>query len=39
MRKQALERIGQTAKRKKGGDDSEAPKKRVAGAQRMLLSI
>ena len=28
MRKQALERMGQTAKRKKGGDDSEAPKKK-----------
>ena len=28
MRKQALERMGQTAKRKKGGDDSEAPKRK-----------
>ena len=28
MRKQALERMGQTAKRKEGGDDSEAPKKK-----------
>ena len=27
MHKQALERKGQTAKRKKGGDESEAPKK------------
>ena len=27
MRKQALERKGQIAKRKKGGDESEAPKK------------
>ena len=28
MSKQALERMGQTAKRKKEGDDSEAPKKK-----------
>ena len=28
MRKQALERMGQTAKRKKGGDDSKAPKRK-----------
>lgn len=28
MRKQALEGMGQTAKRKKGGDDSEAPNKK-----------
>ena len=28
MRKQALERMGQTAKRKKGGDESEATKKK-----------
>ena len=32
MRKQALECMGQTAKRKKGGDDSEASKKKSLGS-------
>ena len=37
MRKQALERKGQTAKRKKGGDESEAPKKERKGLLKRLL--
>lgn len=36
MRKQELERKGQIAKRKKGGDESEAPKKERKGLLKRL---
>ena len=39
MRRQALQHMGQTAERKKSGDDSEGQRRRVTGAQQMLLSI